>query len=84
MWMSVDRIEGDIVVLIDEAEKIYHLTTSAYFAMVGQSPKESHVLSCQIKDDNIISAVYSPEETQYRLAMAKARLERLRQRAKKK
>ena len=84
MWMSVDRIEGAFVILIDEQEQIYTLSVQNYLAMTGVNPKESQVLSCEVKDGNIQSAVYSPKETERRLAEAKARLERLRQRAKKK
>ena len=84
MWMSVDRIEGGYVILMDEGEQIYTLSVQDYLAMTGFSPKEAHVLSCVVKDGSIQTAIYDPEETERRLTAAKARLERLGQRAKKK
>ena len=83
MWMSVDRIEGGFVILVDEGEQIYTLSAQDYLAMTGVAPKESQVLSCVVDDGNIQSAVYDPEETERRLKEAKARIERLRQRAKR-
>lgn len=82
MWMSVDRVEGNKVVLIDENEKIYTMTMQDYLSMVGVSPQESHMLLCQVENDKITSAAYSSQETERRLASARARLERLIQRNK--
>ena len=83
MWMAVDRIEGNIVVLIDDTCMTHQLSTEDYLRLTGQSPAESHVLSCELADGRVISATYDPQETQRRLDIARARLERLVRRSKK-
>lgn len=77
MWLSVDRIEGKMVILISDKEEIYSMSAEAYTALVGQAPKEAHMLSCELQGDAIRSARYSPEETARRTEAAKERLNRL-------
>ncbi len=82
MWMAVDRIEGEYVILIDDSGKAHELPLQAYLQTVGQPPVETHVLHCTMIDGVIASATYDPQETQRRLDAARARLERLKQRSK--
>lgn len=77
MWLCVDRIEGNTVVLMDDEEKIYHLDRPAYRVLVGREPAESDVLTAEVAEGRICSASYDEEETQTRKAAAKARLNRL-------
>ena len=82
MWLAVDRIEEDLVVLMDDDEVIYHLTQEAYTALCGRAPRENTMLDAEIKDGRILSAVCSDEEETRRLAEVKARLARLVNRRK--
>ena len=77
MWMSVDRIEGFVVVLIADDEQVYHLDITAYEALTGIPPTETHMLWCEVRDGLIISARFDPTETEGRLSAASAKLRRL-------
>ena len=77
MWLCVDRIEDDTVVLLDDTEKAWFLSIAAYTAMVGRVPNESDVLSAELDGSRIISAAYDGEETAARKATARNRLNRL-------
>ena len=78
MWCSVDRIEDKrTVVLIDDDEKVYHLSLDTYTRMTGIPPSESHMLQCTTENGRIVSAVFSPEETERRQTAARERLRRL-------
>ena len=77
MWLSVDRIEGNTVVLLDEKEKVYRLAVEAYVALVGQEPAESDMLAAAVEEGSICSAVYDEAETLARKAAARERLNRL-------
>ena len=77
MWVAVDRIEGNTVVLVSDEEKIFHVAVADYKTLTALSPQESHILQCEIRDGHIISARYDPHETDRRLAAARARLQRL-------
>ena len=77
VWLSIDRIEENTVVLIDESERVYTLARDAYIAMVGRVPAESDVLSATLADGRILSASYDEAETESRKAAARARLNRL-------
>ena len=77
VWLCIDRIEGDLVVLLDDREKVYHLSSAAYAAMVGQAPTESDVLKATVEDGKIIAAAIDEAETASRKASARARLNRL-------
>lgn len=77
MWLAVDRLEENLVVLMDDDEVIYHLTREAYTALCGRAPRENAMLDAEIRDGKILSAVCSDEEEARRLAEVRARLERL-------
>lgn len=77
MWLSVDRIEGNIVVLLDEKEKVYRLAVDAYIALVAREPAESDMLAAEVEEGSIRSAVYDEAETLARKAAARERLNRL-------
>ncbi len=77
MWLCIDRVEGEAVVLLDDEETVYRLDRAAYAAMVGRAPAESDVLKAEIEDGRIITAAYDEAETASRKAAAKARLNRI-------
>ena len=77
MWLAVDRVEENTVVLMDDDEITYHLSTQAYQALTHRAPAPNDVLQASVKDGQILSAVCDDGETQRRLAAARARLERL-------
>lgn len=77
MWLCVDRIEGDTVVLTDEDEKLYRLKVADYIALTGRDPAESDVLTAEAEGDRILSAAYDSEETAARKKAARKRLNRL-------
>ena len=77
MWISVDRVENGIVVMISDDMQIYHLDTAAYEALTGLPPKETHVLWCEVRDGIIVTARFDPEETHRRINAARERLQRL-------
>ena len=77
MWLCVDRIEGNTVVLLDEKEEIYRMDRAAYVTMVGRDPAESDILSAEAEEGRVLKAAYDPEETASRKAAARARLNRL-------
>ncbi|MBE6558916.1 MAG: hypothetical protein E7661_07945 [Ruminococcaceae bacterium] len=84
MWMSVDRVENGIVVMIAEGEQAYHWDVTTYEAAVGQAPEETHILWCEVQDHTIISARFDPHETQRRANAAHERLQRLIQKSSSK
>ena len=77
MYLCVDRIEGNTVVLLDDEEKLYHMDVPAYVALVGRKPAESDVLTAEVAEGSIRAAAYDEVETQTRKAAARARLNRL-------
>ena len=77
MYLCVDRIEGNTVVLLDDEEKLYHMDVPAYVALVGKEPAESDVLTAEVAEGSISAAAYDEAETQTRKAAARARLNRL-------
>ena len=77
MWMSVDRIEKDLVVLIADDETVYRVKVTEYNTLVGTPPQETHMLWAETREGNILFARYDPEETSRRLQAAKDRLQRL-------
>ena len=83
MWLVVDRIEENTVILQDEGEALYTLTVADYTALAGQPPVESLVLDAQVDGLRILTLTPSPEETERRLAAARDRLRRLAARPKK-
>ena len=83
MWLTVDRIEENTVILQDRDEALYTLSVQDYTAMAGELPVESLVLEAQVADGKILSLTPSREETERRLAAARDRLHRLAARKKK-
>ena len=77
MWLCVDRIEKDTVILLDDEEKLYRLSSADYTALTGVSPAESAILAAEIQDGRITAAVYDEAETAARMRAARARLDRL-------
>lgn len=77
MWLCVDRIEGDTVVLTDEDEKLYRLKVADYVALTGKAPAESDLLTAEAEGDRILSAAFDSEETAARKKSARKRLDRL-------
>lgn len=77
MWLCVDRIENDTVVLLDDDERVYSISRADYTALVGIPPAESAILTAEIRDGRIVTAAYDKTETAARMAAARARLERL-------
>ena len=83
MWLVVDRTEENTVILQDDGETLYTLSTKDYTAMVGEPPGESRVLDAQVDNGRIVALIPSPEETERRLSAARERLRRLAARPKK-
>ncbi len=82
MWMSVDRLEGNIVVLIDDEERIIRLPIEAYTSFTDADPVEATMLWVTVDDkDRILTARIDETETARRAAAARARLDRLFRRA---
>lgn len=77
MWLSVDRLEENIVILIDDDDTLYRVSVSDYKSLTGRSPRETHMLWCELENGSIRSARFDPEETERRLQAAQARLRRL-------
>ncbi len=78
MWLCVDRIEGDLVVLVSDGRECYHLVVERYAALVGRLPQEADILSATIVDGEVLAASYDAVETQLRRAALEDRLQRLR------
>jgi hypothetical protein len=77
MWLCIDRIEGDTVILLDDGEGVYRISVDAYTALTGRAPAESDVLRAEAEGGRILTAVYDEAETSARKATARARLDRL-------
>ena len=77
MWLCVDRIEGNTVVLTDDDERMYRLDRSAYIRLVGRDPAESDVLNARTEGEHILFATYDEAQTNARKEAARARLNRL-------
>lgn len=77
MWLCIDRIEENTVVLLDDQEKIYCLAADAYIALVGREPAEGDMLTAEVEEGSICFATYDEAETLARKAAARERLNRL-------
>lgn len=77
VWLCVERLEGETVVLQDEGERIYTVTRERYSSLTGREPSESDVLTAEIAEGRILSASYDEEGTVARREAARARLDRL-------
>ena len=77
MWLCVDRIEQDTVILLDDSGTVYRLPRAAYTDLVGLPPAESAILSAEAEDGRITAAAYDEAETAARKRAARERLDRL-------
>lgn len=77
MWLCLDRLEADLVVLVSDEETIHRLTRDEYIRLVGREPVESDMLWAEITFGRIASATYDETETAIRKAAAGNRLNRL-------
>lgn len=77
MWLCVDRMEGDTVILIDDEAAVLSLPRKAYEALTGRAPRESDVLRAKLENGQPVSAVVDDAETERRHRAARDRLSRL-------
>ena len=77
MYLAVDRIEKDTVLLQDDCEAVYTLPVQDYDALVGRPPRESDILKATVRDGAVIAATLDDEERDSRLSRAAERLRRL-------
>lgn len=77
MYLAVDRIEKDTVLLQDDCEAVYTLPVQDYEALVGRPPRESDILKATVRDGAVVAAIPDDEERDSRLARAAERLRRL-------
>lgn len=77
MWLCVDRVEGDTVILVDDNAAVLSIPRTAYEALTGVPPLESDMLLVSMKDGEILSAAYDAEETRRRADLVRTRLNRL-------
>lgn len=77
MWLCVDRMEFETVLLMDDDEKMYALSADAYTALTGCPPREGDMVEGTVTDGVVTAAVYDPAETEARAAAARERLHRL-------
>ena len=75
MWVCVDRIEKDTVILVSDEEKVYCLPAADYARLTGKTPAESDVLTATLEGDRLVAASYDEVETAARKAAARARLD---------
>lgn len=77
MWLCVDRVEGDTVILLDDRAAVYSLPRADYLLTVGLEPRESDVLSAVTDGTDVLSASFDESETRRRREAARKRLNRL-------
>jgi hypothetical protein len=77
MWLCVDRIESDVVILISDDETVFHVPTPAYVRLTGCAPVESQMLWAETQDGTLLSAACDEAETKTRKKAAADRLARL-------
>ncbi len=77
MWLCVDRIEKDTVILLDDRDTVYSITCNDYVALVGLPPAESAILAAEVKEGRILAASYDAAETSARKDAMRAKLNRL-------
>lgn len=83
MWLCVDRMEGNTVVLLDDDAAVIPLSRTEYTALTGCEPRESDVLTAEVdRDGHVVSATYDEAETKRRRDTARRRLDRLFGRSK--
>ena len=70
-FLTVDRVEDGIVILIDEKESIYRIPTD----MLGLTVRDGDVLRVSVDADGMIqSAEVDPKATEERRAAMRAKL----------
>ena len=77
MWLCVDRVEGDTVILVDENAAVLTLPHHTYKTLTGRAPRESDVLRAELENGQPVSAVVDDAETERRHRAARDRLGRL-------
>lgn len=71
-YLTVDRVENGVVIMIDEKESIYRITTD----MLGLIPHDGDVLRVAVDADGMIqSAEIDAEATAERRAAMRAKLQ---------
>ena len=79
MWLAVDRIEGNTVILIADDETVFNMEIAALKTLLGTMPTEAQILQCDLLAGRICSARFDPEETLRRTQAARERLRHLTQ-----
>ena len=74
---SVDRAEGDILVLISDGGREYHLNKSSF------NYKVNDIVDLTVEDGRIISCALRPDERDRRIKENRARLSSLFSKGKK-
>ena len=78
MWLCVDRMEGNTVVLVDDDAAVISLSRTEYTALTGCEPRESDVLTAEVDGEGlVVSATYDEAETKRQRDTARRRLDRL-------
>lgn len=77
MWLCVDRVEGNTVILIDDEAAVLSLPREVYVTLTSKEPRESDVLRAELENGQPVSAVVDDAETERRHRAASARLSRL-------
>lgn len=73
-YLTVDRVEDGVVIMIDEKESIYRITTD----MLGLIPRDGDVLRVAVDADGMIqSAEIDEQATEERRAAMRAKLHSL-------
>lgn len=73
-FLTVDRVEDGVVIMIDEKESIYRITTD----MLGLTPRDGDVLRVSVDADGMIqTAEIDAEATAERRAAMRAKLHSL-------
>ena len=71
-FLTVDRVEDGVVIMIDEKEAIYRITTD----MLGLVPRDGDVLRVSVDAEGMIqSAEIDAEATEERRAAMRAKLQ---------
>ncbi|MBE6657807.1 MAG: DUF3006 domain-containing protein [Ruminococcaceae bacterium] len=71
-YLTVDRVEDGVVIMIDEKESIYRITTD----MLGLVPRDGDVLRVTVDADGMIqSAEVDAQATEERRAAMRAKLQ---------
>ena len=77
MWLCVDRVEGNAVILIDDEAAVLSLPREVYVTLTSKEPRESDVLRAELENGQPVSAVVDDAETERRHRAARDRLGRL-------